>query len=589
MRKNLFVLLLCSLLTLLAQAQPLAVEASVDTTSVREGESIILTINVDASAGQINPELPDMPEFDVYETGSNFQQTIINGQVSSQIGLTYMLRAKKAGIYVIGPIKVEAGGQVAESKEITIEVQPAAQAQATPTPAPTQSANNPFRLPDYEPPPPGLDNTRSAFITAEVDRSQPFLNQQITYIVRIYIAARADLHGFEPPETTGFLVEELLPPARHYTTEIDGRPYGVTEVRTALFATSSGEHELNPARVRLTIQQQLSSIFANSPFDLPSMGMEDVNLETEKVRVDVRPLPTQGRPAEFSGAVGQYTMNAQLDKATVPAGQPVTLSVTVSGQGNVNLITPPALPALKKFRVYETNSKSQVEKKDFEVTGTRTFTTVLVPLEEGQQTLSGVKFSYFDPESEKYVTLEAPSMSLKVTPGKVSRKDAPAQVVDKLAGPKSRLGSKAWGIKAPAWVGALQAIPLLAVALALGIGSFRRWREASSGARRQSMALRRANRALKRLRSVSAVEGGKVVLSAVHGFFADRLGLTTSGLSLEELDRLLADHGLSPELRARLRTELEAAEEARYAPAGQTLAPRQKPLSRLLFEIEEAL
>ncbi len=588
--KALLILLLVALLGMVASAQ-LQVEASVDTYTVREGESINLTVSVDAQAGDVSPELPQIDGFDVYETGSNFQQTIVNGQVSTRMALTYTMIAKKAGRYTIGPIKVALGGQQAETQPIDVEVLPpnhplpGTQAQ-TQTPSATQS---PTAHPQgFEPAPPGLDNTKSAFVTAEVDRSNPYLNQQITYILKLYLAAAPiGPCGYEPPETTGFLVEELLPHSRTYPTEVDGRPYYVVEERTALFATSPGQHSLNPARVRVTLQQMVQSVFAADPFGYSVP--EEMTLSTDRVDVDVRSLPTEGRPADFGGAVGDYAMEAALDKTTVAAGQPVNLTVTVSGQGNVNLISPVALPALKKFRVYDTTSTSNVQKKDYEVTGTRTFRTVLVPLEEGRQKIEGLKFSYFDPEAEQYKTIEAPAITLDVTPGKVSKRDEGKPVQDKLAGPKTSLGTKPLGFQPPTWLGLLQALPLLAVAFVLGLASFRRWREASSSERRQSLALRRAKRELKKLRSVNAVDGGKVVLSAVHGFFSDRLGLTTFGLSLEELDRLLAERGLAPELRAHLRAELEAAEEARYAPAGQTLATHEKTLCRVLFEIEEAL
>lgn len=583
--RKLALLCLLVLLALGARAQQLEIQTSVDEYTVHEGESINLTVSVDASAGDLKPELPDLPEFDVYETGSSFQQTIMNGQISSRIALSYILRAKKAGRYTIGPVKIEVNGEVAQSQPIEVEVLPPNH----PLPASTPATAPTTHPQGFEPAPAGLDNSRTAFVTAEVDREHPFVNQQITYILKLYLAASpTGPCGYEPPETTGFLVEELLPHSRTYPTEIDGRPYYVVEERTALFATSPGQHSLNPARVRVTLQQTLASILGNDPFGY-MMTPEEMALSTDRVDVDVRPLPTQGRPATFSGAVGNYTMQASLDKSTVPAGQPVTLTVTVSGQGNVNLIAPVTLPALKKFRVYDTSSTSNVEKKDYEVTGTRTFKTVLVPLEEGRRTLTGLKFSFFNPETEKYETLEAPPLTLEVTPGKVSRRDQPSEAQDKLAAPATSLGFKPLSWKAPSWLGWLQTLPLLAVLAALGVGSFRRWREASSGQRRQSLALRRANRTLKKLRSVDAVEGGKVVLSAVHGFFSDRLGLVTFGLSLEELDRLLAERELSPELRQRLREHLEAAEESRYAPRGQSLAAREKPLCRLLYEIEEAL
>lgn len=584
--RALLIILLCTVLGLGARAQNLTIEASVDQYSVREGHSINLTVAVEGATGNLNPQLPDMPEFEIYETGSSFQQTIVNGNVSSKIVLSYMLIAKKAGRYKIGPIQIDSANSNVLDIEVLASGSPPPQAHPTPTPSPSDTAAG--HASDFEPAPPGLDGSQSALITAEVDRSKPFVNQQITYIVRLYVSGRADLNDYVPPETTGFLVEKLLPQYREYSTEIDGRPFRVVEIRTALFAASSGERELNPAQVSLTVQDNLSSLFSD-PWGYSIAARRNLHLETEKVSVDVQSLPTEGRPDGFSGAVGQYTMQATVDKTSVPAGQPVNLTVTVSGQGNVNLIAPPALPRLKSFRVYDTDSTSNVEKKNFEVTGTRTFKTVLVPLEEGKARIEGLKFSYFDPEAGEYKTVEAPPLTLDVTPGKVSRRDKPAGPADKLAGPKTYLGSKPLGFKPPAWLGGLQALPLLAVALAVLVGAFRRWREASSGERRQSMALRKARRELKKLRSVNAVEGGKVVLSAVHGFFSDRLGLTTFGLSRQELDRLLTERGLSPELRTQLREQLEAAEDARYAPAGQSLSGQEKPLSRLLFEIEEAL
>lgn len=528
-----------------AWAEDLRVQATLDRAELAVGESITLQVRIDG-AGQeaVDPGMPVLPAFSVYAAGRSQNITIVNGQVSSTQTFTYMLTARRAGEFPIPPISATVAGRTAESQPLVVKVHEAAV------------------RPRVAPPPPAQRDTGGArdpiFVTASVDRTHPYVGQAVTYLFRFYTTVRVTQPRYAPPDFAGF-VSEALPPERTFTATVGGRTYEAIEVRTALFPTSAGPITVAPGRVSCQVADVLLPDEIPDPEALRRLlgTGSQTELASHALRLDVRPLPSEGRPSDFSGAVGRFQVSARLDQATVAAGQPVNLEVEVDGEGNIALIGPPPLPALPGFKAYDPIVSGSVRKTDSRVSGTRRFTVPLVPLHAGTLQVPPVRFSYFDPSAGRYRTLQTNPLRLAVTPGSVALPSPAARPAEEMR--SIRTTSALRPARAPLLTHPkfLAAQVLLSIAL-LAWGAAPNWGQVRIGARRRNGGVRHA---VARLRDVP---GLREVLLA---FLSERLGCPLQGMSHGEVDALLAERGVAAAERQCLRGLLETADTARFAPA----------------------
>jgi hypothetical protein len=152
---------------------------------------------------------------------------------------------------------------------------------------------------------------------------------------------------------------------------------------------------------------------------------EEKTLRTDPIAITVRPLPDP-KPANFKGAVGEYALTAQLDKQKVAVGEPITLTLTVSGRGNIKSLPDLAIPSLTNFRTFDANAATNIEKKDGQVSGSKVFKTVLIPTASGELTIPSVPFVFFDTASRAYRTAKSPPLTVRVSPGAAGAAGAPA-------------------------------------------------------------------------------------------------------------------------------------------------------------------
>jgi hypothetical protein len=197
---------------------------------------------------------------------------------------------------------------------------------------------------------------------------------------------------------------------------VKGIPYNVTEVRTALFPTKPGKATIGEAALTVNIENFGTDPFGSDFFAQFFGRGEQKTLRTEPIAVTVRSLP-EPKPAGFSGAVGEYTLTADVDKAKTTVGDAITLTLTVAGRGNIKSLPPLALPPLTNFRTFDANAATNIEKKDGNVSGSKVYKTVLIPTASGELTVPSVSFSFFDPTARAYKTIKSRPLTIHVVPG----------------------------------------------------------------------------------------------------------------------------------------------------------------------------
>jgi len=572
-------------LALVACAAELSVTAYVDKNTAGVGEPVQLTVEVrGASASLPEPQLPSLPNFEVVSSARSQNISIINGRVESALTFSYTLVPRFVGKAVIGPITVESEGRqwATQSIEVTI-VRPADRGRASAPPSPS-ARSRPGAAPRGQTP----GEPELLFVEASVDKSKAFVNEQVTLTVRFYTAV--PLQGnpdYEPPDTTGFFSEEL-PPVRTSRRILHGRSYDVFELKTALFPAASGRLRIGRATIQARVQEALSldpfsSDFFSKFFMFGGVGTRTVTVHSDPITLEVEPLPQEGRPKGYAGAVGRYSLSAVLSRSQVKVGEPIDLAVVVTGKGNLATISPPKLPELPSLRVYDTLSSLNLRKEGDVVQGSKTFKTVVVPRASGTLTLPAIPFSYFDPQTRSYQTRTVGPFQLRVAPGEAaSPLGAPP-----VSGPGGAVAVEAdiryileGTLKSP-WMAALAAVgrartlhvlPFLVWATGLATFLVRRSRERlHPDEARYRKALSAAQQRLRQARKVQADPARAVPLlqQALTHFLADKLALPAHGLTLRMV--LSALQETAPALEAQRLQEIrdlwEELEALRYAPA----------------------
>src|SRR6185369_8183913 len=193
------------------------------------------------------------------------------------------------------------------------------------------------------------------------------------------------------------------PPERHGQMRLKGRLYNYSEIKTALFAVQAGKLTIGPATVRCQIQQDVAMDpfapdFFQKFFSPGLLQGQTKELKTDPMNLEVEPLPAEGRPASFTGAVGRFRIQAAVDKTAGKVGEAITLNVTLEGAGNLKVLGAPKLPDLPSFRVYDTLIDLHLNKAGDVVQGSKVFKTVLVPRASGSLKIPPISFSFFSPE-----------------------------------------------------------------------------------------------------------------------------------------------------------------------------------------------
>lgn len=516
-----------------------------------------LTLNVTISGDFLtipNPDMSGLQDFVIVSSSTSTQVSIVNGKMSSQKIFIYRLRPLKEGSLVIGPISVNINGQVYETDPIDVEV---------------LGSGSQVSPPGEDSPPTDAPDTlegKDFFVEAEIDNPTPYLGQQVIYIFRLYQATNfMGQPDYQPPAFTDFWSSEILSQP-HYSTEAGGQKYLVSEIRTALFPANLGPLTIEPA-----------TLVIPGTFLSP-----DIKLETNPVTLDVQPLP-EGAPANFSGAVGQFNIQASLTPTETKVNEPVTLRIEIEGTGNIQTITEPELPELLNWRMFESQASTKIDKNDDVISGIRTFERLVVPGQSGEQIFPAISFSYYDPQAETYRTINTEPIKLMVAPNNAA--PAPPPAVDANGNGQlsvDRISADIRHIKpAPATLraetGRLATVWQLLywcgwVLPVLFVGGVQIWHKRRERLRRDTAYARdlRARRtALNILADARRGEAGDYANAAgraLLGYLSDKLNTPTAGLTTDNLINVLRDSGLDNSLVERVKTILEQIDIGRFAP-----------------------
>jgi hypothetical protein len=258
------------------------------------------------------------------------------------------------------------------------------------------------------------------FLTAEAPE-QLYVGQTTPISLKLFVSNRVQLHGLNAFErsTDGFTVSELPEESSESIEMYNGRRYRVLSWPLTITPISAGKQDLN---FQFTLTAQMpdqensrNSPFGNSLFDNFFGRSERFNVYTAPTQIDVKRLPTEGKPKSFSGAIGEFNMEVTTDSTSTRVGEPIMLSMKLSGRGNFDRIKGPELPESPNWRHYNPESSFEPDKMQ-PLKGVKRFDTVFIPETAGDLELPEVKFSFFDPQVQKYIELSSPPIPVTVAP-----------------------------------------------------------------------------------------------------------------------------------------------------------------------------
>jgi hypothetical protein len=415
-------------------AEEVRVSASLNKRLVQVGEEVRLSIRVTGQTLNLQaPRLPQLDGFEAYYTGRTSHISVINGVSSASVEFNYTLISRRAGKFTLNPSEVQTGQSVRRTEPLEIEAS-GGQSQMPRTQAPPQRvatqpsssvpATQPVSQGSASVVSPGTDD--NIFAQAWVDRKTLYQNEQMLLTYSLYTRYDTRYEGFDKePETSGFWIEEF-PMDRDVpreTVRMNGKRYVKADVKKlALFPTAPGNYTIQPGTIKVSIREEpqgsnaFDEFFSDSFFTGGAFFARRQNrlLAPPPIQLVVKPLPEEGKPASFQGAVGTFRLSATIDREKVKQNEPVTLKMVIEGEGNIETITRPKVPALTGFKTYDADTNSKLFQTENVIGGTKSFEIVFIPKEEGDSFVPPLEFSFFNPRLEKYVTLKTPNFPIKV-------------------------------------------------------------------------------------------------------------------------------------------------------------------------------
>ncbi|WP_337420287.1 BatD family protein [Phocaeicola sp.] len=527
--------------------------------------------------------------FDVLMGPSRSQQSstqIINGKVSSSssITYTYILMAGDAGTYTIPAASIEANGEKIFSNAVTIKVLPPDQSASGSKGSQKSSAQSGNQAAS------GRITSNDLFITATASKTTVHEQEAILLTYKVYTLVNLRQLFGKMPDLKGFHTQEIeLPQQKTFSLEhYKGRNYNTTVwSQYVLFPQQTGKLEIPSITFEGVVAIQTVS---DDPFDafFNGGGYQEVKkkIVTPKLTINVQPLPA--KPANFSGGVGEFTLASSINAKDVKTNDAVTIKLTISGSGNMKLISTPEVKFPEDFEVYDPKVTNNFEASRAGLSGTQTIEYLAIPRHAGNFTIPPVEFTYFDLKSNSYKTLKTEAYNINVAKGQGNADQVIADFTNKenvkVLGQDIRfikLGDTKLMPKGDVFFGTVgyylwYIIPFV---LFVGLVVFFR-KQAAENANVAKVKTKKANKvATKRMKLAGKLlaenrknEFYDEVLKALWGYISDKLSIPVSQLSKDNIEAELAKYGVADDVIKDFINALNECEFARYAPGDENEA-----------------
>lgn len=389
-----YILIIYIITTVFTFAQNIAFKAEANKKTIAVGDHLQIGFYIESDEMDFTIDkpmkYPDHPGFHVIGEEKTQQVQYINGKGLVQDGIIILFQAEREGKFRIGSANITINGRAYATKPIDVDV-----VKANSVAAQSTAVN------------------QTAFLQANVSNANPYVNEQVNLTVKMFAKDLSLLNrkrNFKQGKLEGLSPKMVTSRPESIKQEmVSGKQYFSEEVaKYVLFPEKEGQITIDPFSLDILV----SGIY----------GTEAYELRSNPVTIHARPIPEEGRPKSFTGAVGDFKLKTDINKNDVKANESTNLKVEISGTGNFNKLIFPEIKTPNKIEAYTPKRQNNYKTYDDGMQGSITSEVVMVPEKEGSYTISPVEFSYFDPKKEKFITLKTDEVKLSVN-GKIDDDD----------------------------------------------------------------------------------------------------------------------------------------------------------------------
>jgi hypothetical protein len=564
--KHILILFLI-LATSIASAQ-VKFEAKVSKKKLGINERLRIDFEMNQDGDNFVP--PNFKDFTVVGGPNNsVRNTWANGKRSYVKTYSYFLAPKKRGKLTIKQAIIEIGGQTYKTFPITINVTAA-----------VARPNGPPDASDIA--------SENIHLVAEVTNANPYLNEAITVVYKLYVSLETGVSNWrekDNPRYNDFWSQNIEIKGFDILKGVyKGEEYRYVVLRkTVLYPQKTGKLKLEP--LVLDISVELPSGRADI-FGRQIMTKVPKTVTAGSRTIDVKPLPEDGKPADFKGAVGDFSFSVKTTKSQLNATESLQAKIQVSGKGNLKLFELPKLTVPSSLEVYEPEHEENVRTKLSGMLGSISDTYTIVPQYRGKYPVPSISFSYFDLKTERYKRITSDEIVIDVLEGPTAAVNTSNTTAGSNTKQAVRPNSNTFAFikTASNWIHnksepffkstgfwSLLLVPFLVIPIAIIIRKKQDERHADF----QGNRLRKANRLAKKYLSESKKMLGKkeafyvALEKALHNYLKAKLNIETSDFNKEKIEKLLTERKVKSNVISGFISILENCELARYTPITQ--------------------
>ncbi len=564
MKKLTFILLFLLTQTVFAQVE---FTAKLSRTKIGQNENVRIDFVMNTPDGD-NLQLPDFEGFRVIGgLTQHMSQSVVNGRrsFSKSFGLT--LQPTKQGVLTIESASIVINGQTYKTEPVQITVT-----------APVQRPND-TSVPLVEP-------NESLHLVAQVSKRNPYLNEPITILYKLYFRENTGFRNFVPtetPEYNDFWAHNIDvkggfedPKDEIYKDE---RYRSVVIKKVVLYPQKSGTLTIAPLSLDVAFEYPTNR---RDIFGRRSYGVTNLKVSTGVTNINVKALPEAGKPEDFSGAVGTFDFVVTPNRTAVRQGETIELDVTVTGKGNLELFSLPKPVVPSALEMYDPISKKQITVSLSGMSGKVSEKYTIIPQYQGKYIIKPMSFSYFDLSSNSYKTLTSNEIMIDMIDGPVS---SDAEIAESITMEKSEiepqssfrfielktslqpivkrdfLYSKSFYI----WL----LLPLAMIPLLILVKRKKQERDSDVVGNK----IRSTNKLVKKYLSDAKKNQNdkqrfyESLERALHNFLKAKLKIETAEMSKDKISEILLNKKADPKTVENFLSLLESAELVRYAPS----------------------
>lgn len=361
-------------------------QSTLDRAQISLGESATLQAVLQDEEAKSAPSLPQVPGLTIRSTGTSQQLSIVNGQTTHSQVFSFNITASKEGVYRIPAITIRTESKVMTTQPVTLRV------------AKGEAINA---------------NGQVAFARVVPSKKEVYVGEIIPADIQFFVTEGRNLQGPQI-KGDGFVVNKILSPMQN-KMQINNMIYNVLVYKTAITASKVGKIEFGPVSFGIEVRQNARRT-GNDPladFFGGGVNYQEISVLSDTVTMNVLPLPAPPPGIGFLGAVGNFSMQVKAGPVAVTVGDPITLKIDIRGKGSLDTMTLPSL-SWDHFKSYPATSTIQIS-DTLGIEGVKSFEQVVIPEGLEAKSIPVIRFSFFDPENRRYVTMTNSSIALTVS------------------------------------------------------------------------------------------------------------------------------------------------------------------------------